>query len=62
MMVDEPALDIRDVLPFSAEAVLAVAFLLVIVAARARRCIRGAAGSPSPIPANRAKRPAGSAG
>ena len=34
MMVDEPALDIRDVLPFSAEAVLAVVFLLVIVAAR----------------------------
>jgi YjbE family integral membrane protein len=34
MMVDEPALHIRDTLPFSAEAVLAVVFLLVIVAAR----------------------------
>jgi YjbE family integral membrane protein len=34
MMVDEPALHIRDALPFSTEAVLAVVFLLVIVAAR----------------------------
>jgi YjbE family integral membrane protein len=34
MMVDEPALNIRETLPFSAEAVLAVVFLLVIVAAR----------------------------
>jgi YjbE family integral membrane protein len=34
MMVDEPALNIREALPFSAEAVLAVVFLLVIVAAR----------------------------
>src|SRR6266850_1381288 len=33
MMVDEPALHIRDALPFSAEAVLAAVFLLVIVAA-----------------------------
>ena len=44
MMVDEPALRIRDALPFSAEAVLAVVFLLVIVAARgARRARRRAA-------------------
>lgn len=34
MIVDEPALSIRDALPFSAEAVLAAVFLLVIVAAR----------------------------
>jgi YjbE family integral membrane protein len=34
MIVDEPALPIRDALPFSAEVVLAVVFLLVIVAAR----------------------------
>lgn len=34
MMVDEPALSIRDALPFSAEAVLAVVFLLVIIAGR----------------------------
>jgi YjbE family integral membrane protein len=34
MIVDEPALRIRDALPFSAEAVLAAVFLLVIVAAR----------------------------
>jgi YjbE family integral membrane protein len=41
MMVDEPALHIRDALPLGAEAVLAAVFLLVIVAAcgalRARR-------------------------
>jgi YjbE family integral membrane protein len=34
MMVDEPALRIRDALPFSAELVLAAVFLVVIVAAR----------------------------
>ncbi len=34
MMVDEPALNIRAALPFSAEAVLAVVFLVVIVATR----------------------------
>jgi hypothetical protein len=34
MIVDEPALRVRDALPFSAEAVLAAVFLLVIVAAR----------------------------
>jgi YjbE family integral membrane protein len=34
MMVDEPALHMRDALPFSAEAVLAVVFMLAIVAAR----------------------------
>jgi predicted tellurium resistance membrane protein TerC len=34
MMVDEPALGIRDAMPLGAEAVLAVVFLLLIVAAR----------------------------
>jgi len=34
MMVDEPALHIRDALPLGAEAVLAAVFLLVIIAAR----------------------------
>jgi YjbE family integral membrane protein len=41
MMVDEPALRIRDALPFSAEAVLAVVFLAVIVAARGALHPRG---------------------
>jgi YjbE family integral membrane protein len=41
MMVDEPALHIREALPFSAEAVLAVVFLLVIVAARGALHPRG---------------------
>ena len=41
MMVDEPALSIRDALPFSAELVLAVVFLLVIVAARGALRPRG---------------------
>jgi YjbE family integral membrane protein len=34
MMVDEPALHIRDALPLGAEAVLATVFLVLIVAAR----------------------------
>ena len=41
MMVDEPALHIRDALPFSAEAVLAAVFLLVIFAARGALHPRG---------------------
>lgn len=41
MMVDEPALRIRDALPFSAEFVLAVVFLVVIVAARGALHPRG---------------------
>ena len=41
MMVDEPALRIRDALPFSAELVLAVVFLVVIVAARGALHPRG---------------------
>jgi YjbE family integral membrane protein len=41
MMVDEPALHIRDALPFSTEAVLAVVFLVIIVAARGALHPRG---------------------